>query len=126
MAKVAVVDDSKENEAVLEKAQPGDMIEFIRGRHYSHWAIYVGNDLVIHRWGDHDGIGQSVGFLGNLMTFSGTQFDKATILQSKLSDVLRLGGKIRVNNYLDDKYKYVNARRYPVRKSKQTFPFDLL
>ena len=26
----------------VDDAQPGDMIEFIRGRHYSHWAIYIG------------------------------------------------------------------------------------
>ena len=60
----------------------------------------------MHRWGDHDGVGKSVGFLGNFLTFSGTQFDKATILQSKVADVLALGGKARVNNYLDKKYKY--------------------
>jgi hypothetical protein len=61
---------------------------------------------VIHRWGDHDGIGKSVGFWGNFFTLSGTQFDKATILQTKVADVLRLGGKARVNNYLDKTYKY--------------------
>ena len=68
--------------------------------------IYQGNGLVVHRWGDHDGVGKSVGFLGNFLTFSGTQFDKATILQTKIDDVLALGGKARVNNYLDKKYKY--------------------
>lgn len=41
MAEVVKIEKSKENEDVLEKAQPGDMIEFIRGA-YSHWAIYVG------------------------------------------------------------------------------------
>lgn len=67
---------------------------------------------MIHRWGDHDGIGRSVGFLGNLLTFSGTQFDKAMILQTKIADVLSLGGKARVNNYLDKKYKYVKKNIY--------------
>ena len=100
MAEIAVIEKSKENEDLLAKAQQGDMIEFVRG-HYSHWAIYagqsvrsclsishknchfiLGNGLVIHRWGDNDGIGKSIGFWGNLLTFSGTQFDKATILQS--------------------------------------------
>ncbi|CAF4025776.1 unnamed protein product [Rotaria sp. Silwood2] len=108
MASVVKIEKSKENEDVLEKALHGDMIEFIRGA-YSHWAIYVGDGRVIHRWGDHDGIGKSVGFWGNLLTFSGTQFDKATILQSHVSDVLKLGGKIRINNYLDKKYKYVKT-----------------
>ncbi|CAF0905353.1 unnamed protein product [Rotaria sp. Silwood1] len=104
MTSIVKIDKSKENEDVFEKAQLGDMIQFNRGT-YSHWAIYVGNGCVIHRWGDHDGIGKSVGFWGNLLTFSGTQFDKATILQSHVSDVLKLGGKAQINNYLDKKYK---------------------
>ncbi|CAF3333907.1 unnamed protein product [Rotaria socialis] len=104
MAEIAKIENSKENQDVLATAQLGDMIEFIRGT-YSHWAIYVGNGCVIHRWGDDDGIGKSVGFWGNLLTFSGTQFDKATILQSPVSDVLKLGGKARVNNYLDKSTK---------------------
>ncbi|CAF3435876.1 unnamed protein product [Rotaria sp. Silwood1] len=79
MTSIVKIDKSKENEDVFEKAQLGDMIQFNRGT-YSHWAIYVGNGCVIHRWGDHDGIGKSVGFWGNLLTFSGTQFDKATIV----------------------------------------------
>jgi uncharacterized protein YfaT (DUF1175 family) len=41
MAEIARIEDTKENKDVLEKAQPGDMIEFVRGR-YSHWAVYVG------------------------------------------------------------------------------------
>lgn len=125
MAEVVQIENSQENEDVLKNAQPGDMIEFTRGV-YSHWAIYVGklnfylvifflielficlgNGYVIHRWGDHDGIGKSVGFWGNFLTFSGTQFDKATILQSKVTDVLKLGGKVQINNYLDKQMKYV-------------------
>ncbi|CAF1515495.1 unnamed protein product [Adineta ricciae] len=104
MAEVAKIENTKQNEDLLSKAKPGDMIEFIRGT-YSHWAIYVDDGFVIHRWGDHDGIGKSVGFWGNFLTFSGTQFDKATILQSKVDDVLRLGGKARINNYRDGKWK---------------------
>ena len=26
----------------LDEAKPGDLIEFIRGPHYSHWAVYIG------------------------------------------------------------------------------------
>ncbi|CAF0735319.1 unnamed protein product [Adineta ricciae] len=104
MAEVAKIENTKENEDLLSKAKPGDMIEFIRGA-YSHWAIYVDNGFVIHRWGDHDGIGKSVGFWGNFLTLSGTQFDKATILQSKVDDVLGLGGKARINNYRDGQWK---------------------
>jgi cell wall-associated NlpC family hydrolase len=41
MAEVVKIEKSEENEDVLKKAQPGDMIQFTRGL-YSHWAIYVG------------------------------------------------------------------------------------
>lgn len=41
MAEVAKIENTKQNEDVLAQAQPGDMIEFMRGT-YSHWAIYVG------------------------------------------------------------------------------------
>lgn len=109
MAELVHIERSPETVGVLNDAKPGDMIEFKRG-YYSHWAIYSGDGYVIHRWGDHDGIGKSVGFWGNLLTFSGTQFDKATILQSKVADVLRLGGDVKVNNYLDEKYKYVTQK----------------
>ena len=41
MGEVAKIENTKENEDLLSKAKPGDMIEFVRGT-YSHWAIYVG------------------------------------------------------------------------------------
>ncbi len=47
MAEVAKIAQTKENEDALAKAQPGDMIEFIRGT-YSHWAIYVGKFILIY------------------------------------------------------------------------------
>lgn len=75
---------------------------------------------MIHRWGDNDGVGQSVGFLGSFLTFSGTQFDKAAILQSRINDVLHFGGTARVNNYLDKKYKYVRLLK---NASKFTLDF---
>ena len=49
MAEVVQIKKSSENEDVLKNAQPGDMIQFIRGL-YSHWAIYVGKGIfLIHR-----------------------------------------------------------------------------
>jgi uncharacterized protein YfaT (DUF1175 family) len=47
MAEVVKIEKTKENEDIFEKAQPGDMIEFIRGA-YSHWAIYVGQFIFIY------------------------------------------------------------------------------
>ena len=42
MAEVVKIENSEENVDVLKNAQLGDMIEFVRGAAYSHWAIYVG------------------------------------------------------------------------------------
>lgn len=104
---------------ILRHAQIGDMIEFNRGS-YSHWAIYIGQfrrrDLfssfislgdgsVIHRWGVGDGIGQPIGFWGLCTTVSGAECDKAFVVQTNLGELLQCNGKIRVNNYLDRKYK---------------------
>jgi hypothetical protein len=41
MGEIVKIKESKEFQEFLEKAQPGDMIEFVRGR-YSHWALYIG------------------------------------------------------------------------------------
>ncbi|CAF1003494.1 unnamed protein product [Rotaria sp. Silwood1] len=104
MSQITDAENWKINQDFLEKAQPGDMIQFIRTL-YSHWAIYIGDNEVIHRWGDNDGIGQTIGVWGNVTTIFGVQFNKAKITKSKISDVLKYGGKIRINNYLDSKWK---------------------
>jgi len=67
----------------------------------------LGENLVIHRWGENDGIGHSIGLRGNVTTIFGEQFNKAKIMKSKISVVLKHGGTVRVNNYLDSKQKYV-------------------
>jgi uncharacterized protein YfaT (DUF1175 family) len=41
MAEIVKMEYSKEFQDFLNKAQPGDMIEFVRGG-YSHWAVYIG------------------------------------------------------------------------------------
>jgi hypothetical protein len=122
------MDTSKEIQALLQVAKLGDMIEFIRGI-YSHWGIYigkliiflflifiyqkmnVGENSVIHRWGENDGIGHSIGLRGNVTTIFGVQFNKAKIMKSDLLIVLEHGGKVRVNNYLDSKQKYALAMK---------------
>ncbi|CAF0837084.1 unnamed protein product [Didymodactylos carnosus] len=75
-----------QHHAVLEEAKPGDMIQYKR-KYYSHWAIYIGNGKVIHRWGEGDGIENTQG-LKTFFTFSGKQFNKATILETNFVDVL--------------------------------------
>ncbi|CAF3982847.1 unnamed protein product [Rotaria sp. Silwood1] len=102
MSEIVIIKNWKD---FLEEAQPGDMIQFARSV-YSHWAIYIdlGDNEVIHRWGDNDGVGQSIGIWGNITTIFGVQFNKAKITKSNICDVLKYGGKVRVNNYLDSKW----------------------
>ncbi len=39
------MDTSKEIQALLEVAKPGDMLAFNRGI-YSHWGIYIGKSII--------------------------------------------------------------------------------
>ncbi|CAF4835231.1 unnamed protein product, partial [Rotaria sp. Silwood2] len=63
--------------------------------------VDLGDRQVIHRWGENDGVGKPIGVMGKIKTIFAVNFDKATILQSHISDVLEHGGKVRVNNYRD-------------------------
>ncbi|CAF3744010.1 unnamed protein product [Adineta steineri] len=103
------VNDSITNYTIITQAQLGDMIQFKRGL-YSHWAIYIGNDEIIHQWGANDGIGESVGISGNIMTIYGIQFNKAEICKSKIIDVMVYGGNVHINNFLDSKRKPLPIR----------------
>lgn len=115
---------SQQTSLAADKVQLGDMIEFSRTG-YSHWAIYVGlvivsfltiyvfffspfrDDFVIHRWGEGDGVGNSMGFWQNATTLLGREFDKATVMKTKITDVTKYGGTVRVNNSLDHKHTSV-------------------
>jgi hypothetical protein len=41
------------------------------------------------------------------MTIYGVEFNKAQICETKISDVMKYGGKVSVDNYLDLQKKYV-------------------
>ncbi len=85
-------------------------------------GIHLDDEKIIHRWGDNDGIGHSIGLRGNVTSIFGVQFNKAQIVESKISLVLEYGGKVRVNNYLDAKYKYViSHKRFDLGEKKCFF-----
>ncbi|XP_058471740.1 phospholipase A and acyltransferase 4-like isoform X2 [Solea solea] len=73
--------NTKSQSHKLKTLNPGDLIEINRGT-FNHWAVYIGNDEVVHLvWNS-----------------------KGEVRRDKLSDV-RNGDNYRVNNFLDKKYK---------------------
>ncbi|XP_078314951.1 phospholipase A and acyltransferase 3-like isoform X2 [Crassostrea virginica] len=41
------MDITQNNRSVIAKGKPGDLLEIDRGL-YRHWAVYIGNDEVVH------------------------------------------------------------------------------
>ncbi|XP_013414686.1 protein FAM84B-like [Lingula anatina] len=41
-------DVRRHNQAVLDSLVPGDLVEFQRSWLFSHWAVYIGNEEVVH------------------------------------------------------------------------------
>ncbi|KAG7511410.1 retinoic acid receptor responder protein 3-like [Solea senegalensis] len=75
---------------------PGDLIEIDR-MVYSHWAVYIGEDEVVHLVQNDSGSKTSFSSFGKTSS-------KSDVRRDKLSDVLN-GNSYQVNNLLDDKYK---------------------
>ncbi|PVD21567.1 hypothetical protein C0Q70_17365 [Pomacea canaliculata] len=91
----------RHNRTVLASLKEGDLIEFPRGV-YSHWAVYIGNEDVIHLAGDdNDGINAEM-HSAHLTSFSGQCFEKAVIRQDNFFDVAGLS-KAKRNNDRDGK-----------------------
>ncbi|XP_029021926.1 phospholipase A and acyltransferase 4-like isoform X2 [Betta splendens] len=72
--------------------EPGDLIEMFRPL-YQHWAVYIGDDFVVHFIAESDET-------GGLLVFA----DKGLVKKEKLMDVVGTS-RWRVNNILDHKYK---------------------
>ncbi|KAL3870952.1 hypothetical protein ACJMK2_038977 [Sinanodonta woodiana] len=82
------------NAKVLEELNVGDTIEFPRGC-YSHWAVYIGDEKVVHLTGDdNDGINGNFDS-GNLFTICGRRFNKAYVKVDNFWDVV-LGCKVKI------------------------------
>lgn len=91
----------KHNQILLDVLEPGDMIQFPRGA-YSHWAVYIGKEEVVHLSGeDDDGINGRFDS-GHFLTISGHRFNKALVKIDKFWDVAE-GSKAFKNNSKDKK-----------------------
>ncbi|XP_046560894.1 phospholipase A and acyltransferase 3-like [Haliotis rubra] len=88
------------NWTVLDHLEPGDLLEFDRGV-YSHWAVYVGNDEVVHLSGV-DGAGRRD--LKHPCTISGVKSDKGIVRKDDFWTVTE-DSKAEINNFKDLKFK---------------------
>ncbi|XP_062571776.1 phospholipase A and acyltransferase 3-like [Saccostrea cucullata] len=89
------------NRSVLHRAKEGDLLEFPRGW-YSHWAVYVGNEEVVHLAGDeNDGINGNIK-THHVFTICGKTFNKAIVKRENFWEVV-LDSKAEINNNKDRK-----------------------
>lgn len=93
----------RHNQTVLDSLEKGDMIEFPRGL-YSHWALYIGNNEVVHLAGDEDdGIDRRFDST-HFFSVSGRSFQKAEVKIDKFWDVAE-NSLAKKNNGKDGKFR---------------------
>ncbi|KAM6912165.1 phospholipase A and acyltransferase 4-like [Xenentodon cancila] len=80
--------------------KPGDLIEIKRGT-YNHWAVFIGENEVVHLIPPTDS-SSNLGGLGDLLMF--LDLERAQVRRQKLYDVVGFN-KFCVNNLLDDEYQ---------------------
>lgn len=79
-----------------EKPKPGDLIEIFRGS-YQHWAVYIGNDLVVHLAPPSEIAGTGANSVMSVLA------EKAIVKREELWEVVGTNQWI-INNSLDEKY----------------------
>ncbi|KAM4622092.1 phospholipase A and acyltransferase 3-like isoform 1-T2 [Polymixia lowei] len=80
-----------------KKPEVGDLIEIFRGS-YQHWAVYIGDDYVVHLapLSEVPGAGAS--------SMMSVLYDKAVVKREKLGDVVG-NDRWKINNGLDKEYE---------------------
>ncbi|XP_056012808.1 phospholipase A and acyltransferase 3-like [Ostrea edulis] len=98
---MSVMETVAHNRSVIKRAKAGDLLEFPRG-FYSHWAVYIGNEEVVHLAGtENDGINGNFNS-GHVFTICGKSFNKAQVKKEDIWNVI-CGSKIKINNDKDKK-----------------------
>ncbi|KAM7417540.1 hypothetical protein PAMA_017265 [Pampus argenteus] len=80
-----------------EKPEPGDLIEIFRGS-YQHWAVYIGDNYVVHLAPPFEGQGAGTSSISSVLA------EKAVVKREELWDVVGTN-QWKINNSLDEKYK---------------------
>ncbi|XP_073342666.1 phospholipase A and acyltransferase 3-like [Pagrus major] len=80
-----------------EKPKPGDLIEIFRGL-YEHWAVYIGDGLVVHIAPPSEVAGAGANCVMSVAA------QRAMVKKEKLRDVVGTD-KWKVNKDLDEKYE---------------------
>nr|XP_022292038.1 HRAS-like suppressor 3 isoform X1 [Crassostrea virginica] len=97
------------NRSVIRRARPGDLLKFDRGA-YFHWAVYIGDEEVVHLAGAESGCSRSCSSSSSSScSSSGKNSNKAVVKKDKVLDV---AGKseIEIDNNKDRKYKPRSVR----------------
>lgn len=109
------------NRAVIKKAKEGDLLEFKRVV-YSHWAVYIGNEEVVHLAGVENGGQSSSVNPWNSFTISGKIFSKAMVKKESVWNVAH-GSKFKINNDKDHKLKPRNAQEIVTEASSKNLRY---
>ncbi|XP_046544919.1 uncharacterized protein LOC124255123 [Haliotis rubra] len=96
----------KHNQKELDFSKPGDLLEFERGV-YSHWAVYIGKEEVVHLSGV-DGAGGSD--LKHPCTISGVKSDKGIVRKDNFWTVAE-ESKAKKNNSKDSELHHLEPSR---------------
>ncbi|XP_060589670.1 phospholipase A and acyltransferase 3-like [Ruditapes philippinarum] len=90
------------NTNVLKSLKKGDLVEVKRSVLYSHWAVYAGEEMVIHLTGDDNSGSSAFSTPGSVFTICGKTFDKARVKLEEFWEVVD-GCKCVKNNSKDKK-----------------------
>lgn len=88
------------NQKCFESLKPGDLIEYKRNL-YSHWAVYIGNDKIVHLYGEKESASNFS--ISGVIPVSGTS-NTASVVISSFWDIVN-GSFVYRNNSLDDEFK---------------------
>ncbi|XP_035698725.1 uncharacterized protein LOC118431590 [Branchiostoma floridae] len=96
----------RHSEDVLSKCQEGDLLKFPR-EGYSHWAVYIGGEKVIHLSGKSDSVMKSISNSPSVFSTLLGVTDLGKVMEDSFWNVVG-DSRVMMSNYLDAT-KYVRS-----------------